>query len=163
MKPQPLTARKNTSDTENPGGDCTGAAAEPRRTATKPTAIAAAKSGIRIVRPPLQARDAAERFVEWMQLHDFVGDYSANGPNGLKEYYAWHCHEERLTPRGWSKFAVVLASVIPRRRVELEPHAHGGRQIVRHYFIAPLPEVEQVEVIDVKALEIERPRRKRAA
>lgn len=88
----------------------------------------------RVLAPPLQPDRAARQFVRWMQEHEFHGEHPWAGPNGIWEFYLWHCHEERLTPVPDNTFGEALERICTKRLVR---DRSGGKLRRPTYYAIP--------------------------
>lgn len=116
---------------------------------------------------PSRPAEAAQRFVAWMQDHGFTGQRRWSGPDGLWEFYGWHCDEERRHPVPDNLLGEALRALLEWRQIG--DHSTGKRRRIMHYMI-PEPEPEAApdgapaaEPVPVAAEPIARPRRQRAA
>jgi hypothetical protein len=98
----------------------------------------AARPRATILLLPLSPPAAAQRFRDWMLAWGFTGTREWSGPNGLWEYYRWHCADEKLQPIPDQLLANALAKIVAKKQVR--DHSSGSLRRISTYCIeAPTP------------------------
>lgn len=89
----------------------------------------------------LSPNEVAKRFLEWMRDNDFLGEYEAAGPNGLLEYYRWHCQDCGLVPHPQTQqWLAALKQLVPFEARQIGPRE--ARKRISAYRIEPRHEVK---------------------
>jgi hypothetical protein len=90
---------------------------------------------------PLPPAAAAREFVGWMQDFGFVGERLWGGPDGLWEYYLWHCDDIRRHRLPDNVFAHALGGLVDCRQIN--DRTTGKRRRLTAYTI-PDAETETI-------------------